>query len=229
MNKAEREKKIRVAIADDHAVVRSGLKLLINSQPDLEAVGEAGTSAEVLSLVAQARPDVLLLDISMPQGSGLNVVSRVRASFPATDVVVLTMHNHPAYLRSALAAGASGFVLKQAADVELLSAIRAASKGGVFVDPILAGGLLGRELLTPVAGKAGQTILSDREQQVLKLLAQGYSNQEIAKRIFLSVKTVETYRLRLSEKLMLRSRSELTRYALATGLLDTLSEDEPVA
>jgi two-component system, NarL family, response regulator NreC len=207
---------IRVVLADDHAILRSGLTLLINAQSDMQVVGESGFGDDIAGVLARTKADVLLLDISMPGNSGLQALKEVHLKHPTTKVIMLTMHDNLAFVRYAMSAGASGFVLKQAADQELIAAIRAVRKGGVFVDPSLAGALLG--MSTPTS--AGE-LLSERELEVLKLVAQGFSNSEIAGRIYVSIKTVETYRTRIRDKLGLRTRTEITRYALATGLLNT--------
>ncbi len=212
---------IRVLIADDHAVLRAGLRMLIGAQPDMEVAGEAADGDEALRKVVETRPDVALMDITMPGSGGIKAIERIRRESPATRVLVLTMHDVPAYLRSALAAGASGYVVKRAADSELLSAIRAVHRGRTVLDPTLAvmvvQGSLGKK---PAAGQPGGStnLLSPREREVLDLVAQGYTNQQMADRLGLSVKTVETYRSRLVEKLGLRSRADLVRYALDSGL-----------
>jgi two-component system, NarL family, response regulator NreC len=206
--------KIDVAIADDHTILRSGVKMLINAQPDMRIVAEFGSIAEILAGIQNIEPDVLLLDIGLTGGSGLLALKQMRIKKPLVKVVILTMHNEVALMRSALSEGASGFVLKQAADTDLLSAIRAVHKGGLFIDPSLAAAFVA-EKVNAVPG----TILSSREKQVIQLVAQGYSNQGIAKHLYIGVKTVETYKARIAEKLGLRSRREIIRYAVLTGLL----------
>lgn len=205
---------IRVGIVDDHPIFRSGVKMLINAQPDMCVVAEAGTIAEAVEAVEKSQAHILLLDIGLRKGSGLTALKHVRACTPLTRAIVLTMYNDVALMRSALAEGASGFVLKQAADADLLTAIRAVHKGGLFIDPSLAAEFMAEKLNAPV-GK----LLSHREKQVIQLVAQGYANQEIARSLCVSVKTVETYKTRIAEKLGLHSRKEITRYALLTGLL----------
>jgi len=213
--------RIRVLIADDHAVLRAGLRMLIGAQPDMEVVGEAGDGAEAARKAAETRPDVALVDITMPALSGIQAIERIREACRETRVLVLTMHDVPAYLRAALAAGASGYVVKRAADAELLSAIRGVHRGRTVLDPTLATmvvqGALGKR---PASGQAGgaASVLSPREREVLDQVAQGYTNQQIADRLGISVKTVETYRSRLVEKLGLRSRADLVRYAFDSGL-----------
>jgi len=208
---------IRVVIVDDHGIFRAGLRMLINSQSDMQVVGEAATISKIASVVTEMKPHVVLLDVGMPGGSGLQVLKQLQSQSERVRAIILTMHNDAALLRFALSAGAAGFVLKQAADQVLISAIRATYNGGVFIDPTLVGGVVPPSSRSQIAGE--KYPLSDRQQQVLCSLAQGYGNQEIARRLHVSVKTVETYRSRISEKLGLRTRAEITRYALSTGLL----------
>lgn len=226
--------KIRVLLADDHAMLRSGLRLLVNQQPDMEVVGEAGTFSDAVRMTEIAKPDVVTLDLTMPDGQGIEWIERVSAAHPATRVLVLTMHDDPAYLRAALQAGASGFVVKKAADSELLGAIRAVHAGRVFVD-LDAHGARASAALTSAktSSEAGSPrdgdLLSDRERTVLERLAQGHTNQSIADQLQVSVKTVESYRARLLRKLGLRSRADLVRYAMQTGLLTPQSPQPPNA
>jgi DNA-binding NarL/FixJ family response regulator len=209
--------RIRVLLADDHAVLRAGLRLLLEAQPDMEVVGEAADCHEALERVRLLKPDVLTLDLTMPGGSSIKVIEQLRQECPQTRVLVLTMHDDPAYLRSVMAAGGAGYMVKTAADVQLLGAIRAVWQGQVVIEVNLP-----KQPQAPGAGPiqpTGLAGLSSREQEVLTLLVQGHTNQEIARRLFLSVKTIETYRARIAEKLRLRSRAELVRYALEVGLL----------
>jgi len=213
--------RIRVLIADDHAVLRAGLKVLIGAQPDMEVVAEAADGEEAVQKSAETRPDVALLDITMPGSGGIKAIERIREDSPSTRVLVLTMHDVPAYLRSALGAGATGYVVKRAADSELLSAIRGVHRGRTVLDPTLAVMVVQGAIGKRVAGGqpvGSASLLSPREREVLDLVAQGYTNQQIADRLGLSIKTVETYRSRLVEKLGLRSRADLVRYALDSGL-----------
>lgn len=212
--------KIRIVIADDHAILRSGLRMLINAQPDMTVVGEAQDGQEAVQVIQQTEPGVAILDVTMPKSGGLDVINEVIRSNPATRVLLLTMHEEPAYLRTALAAGASGYVLKKSVDGDLLSAIRAVHKGKNFVDPELAEVLVRDALPQDAAERAApRNLLSDRELEVLKLVAEGFSSREIAEQIYISTKTVETYRSRLVEKLGLKSRAQIVRYALNLGLL----------
>ncbi|HWR14782.1 MAG TPA: response regulator transcription factor [Terriglobales bacterium] len=217
-----RTPKIRIMIADDHAILRAGLKMLINAQADMEVVSEAPNGEKAVQAALETRPDVALLDLAMPGGGGMKALQEIERKCRKIRVLVLTMHDDAAYLRSMLAAGAAGYLLKQSVDSELLAAIRAVHRGGTFVDPSLTN-ILVQDVLAKRGTKAGCVrpvdILSDREWQVLILVAQGYSSQQIAKRIFVGIKTVETYRARIANKLGLRSRSEVVRYAVRMGLL----------
>jgi two-component system, NarL family, response regulator NreC len=212
--------KIRILIADDHAILRSGLKMLIAAQPDMEVVAEAADGAEALRLAIESRPDVALVDLTMPgPPSSLVIQEIVRRAQPAR-VLVLTMHDDPAYMQSSMMAGATGYVVKRAADAELLTALRAVHRGRTFVDLTRKAGMEN----SPAASHPGRTTpLSPRETQVLQLLAQGHTNQEAADMLGVSVKTVETYRSRLGEKLGLRSRASLFRFAVEAGLLASSS------
>ena len=219
--------RIRILIADDHAVLRTGLRMLIGSQRDLDVVGEASDGDEAVRKAAALRPDVALVDISMPGSGGIKAIERIREAAPATRVVVLTMHDMPAYLRAALAAGASGYVVKRAADSALLAAIRDVHRGRTVLDPALAASVVQSGLRRRGAATSPATPLSQREREVLELVAQGYTNQQIADHLGLSVKTVETYRARLVEKLGLQSRAELVRYALDSGLFGGEASSTP--
>lgn len=214
---------IRVLIADDHAVLRAGLRMLIDAQSDMLVVGEAADGPETVSRALDLEPDVVLLDLSMPGPSGSSTIERLVRLDPSPRILVLTMHDDPVYLQSTLQAGASGYIVKKAADIELLTAIRVVQSGGTFVNltrPGEAGdGHAARQV--PRASPAGGQLkpLSRREVEVLRLLAQGHTNQEAAVRLAVSIKTIETHRKRLSDKLGLRSRAELFRFAVETRLL----------
>jgi DNA-binding NarL/FixJ family response regulator len=220
--------KLKVLVADDHAILRSGLRLLINGQPDMEVVAEAADGRETVRRAAESKPDVVLFDLTMPRTNALETIRHVARARPRARVVVLTMHDHPAYVESAAAAGAAGYVVKRVADTELLSAIRAVGRGRRAVDAELAG-VAQAAAAAPGAGARphARPLLSPRETQVLRYLALGLSNRQIGARLKLSVKTVETFRARLSRKLGLRGRSALVRYALRTGLVsvESLSPD----
>jgi DNA-binding NarL/FixJ family response regulator len=218
-------------IADDHAILRAGLKMLVNAQADMEVVSEAADGEKAIQTARETKPEVALLDLTMPRVGGMKALQEMARDCRETRVLVLTMHDDPAYLRSALAAGASGYLLKRAVDAELIAAIRAVDRGGIFVDPRLAAVLV-QDVLAKKRTKAGPaqpaSILSPRELQVLRLVALGYTSAEIAKRIFVGVKTIETYRSRFAEKLGLRTRSDVVRLAVQMGLLtpETM-ESEP--
>jgi DNA-binding NarL/FixJ family response regulator len=217
-----RGRKITVLIVDDHAILRAGLALLVNAQADMEVVSEAADGETAVQAAREARPDVALLDLTMPRVGGLEALQKIVRHCRDTKVLVLTMHDDPAYLRSALAAGASGYLLKRAVDSELLAAIRAVDRGGTFVDPRLADVLV-RDVLAKRGTRSGPErkvrILSDRELQVLRLVALGYTSAQIAEHIRVGVKTVETYRSRVAQKLELRTRSDVIRFALQMGFL----------
>ena len=217
------DERIRIMLVDDHPVVRTGLKTLLGYQDDFQVVGEAENGVEAVSQALEHNPDVVLMDITMEGMSGLEAIRRIKEHLPEIKVLVLTVHDSEDYLRQALAAGATGYVLKQAADAELAVAIRAVYRGDLFLYPSLTRLVLpdlGHD--TPSRGqvqKTGWEQLSHREKQVLRLVALGYTSQDIAAQLFLSAKTIETYRARVMRKLDLRSRSALVRYALERGLL----------
>lgn len=218
--------KIRVLVADDHAVLRTGLRLLINTQSDMETVGEAGTFAETIEAVKQTRPDVVTLDLSMPGGTGIKLIETLLRESPKSRVLVLTMHDDPAYFRLAMAAGAAGYVMKKSADTELLAAIRSVAGGHSYARIELSRSMESRGPTdTKTVAAANQLdSLSEREREVFELVVQGHTNQAIADRLFLSVKTVESYRARLMSKLGLQNRAELTQFALQLGLLSPGSD-----
>lgn len=221
--------KMKVLLVDDHAVLRSGLRMLINSQSDAEVVGEASDAREGLQKARELQPDIAVVDLTMPGVGGMKLIEQIRHEVPVTRVIVLTMHDDPAYVRAALAAGANAYVAKTAVDDELLSAIRATFRGRTFVN-VNMHDASASSLLTPSkegASTAGD-LLSPREREVLKQLALGHTNQEIADMLFLSVKTIETYRSRLSEKLGFRTRAEMVRYALDMGIIGVDQSSEPV-
>lgn len=211
----------RLLLADDHAVLRSGLRLLLTSQNEYEVVGEASSGTETLTLAEELQPDLILLDLSMPALGGLDALPALRKLAPAAKILILTMHDDPQYLRQALKQGASGYVLKKAADSELLSAIKAVLRGEMYVHPSMTRVLL--EDMLPASrspeGENAWETLSEREQEVLKMVALGHTSGEIAEQLNLSAKTVETYRARGMEKLGLRTRAALVKFALQEGLI----------
>ena len=209
---------IRVVIVDDHAVVRSGLKLLLDAEEDIEVVGEAGNLQEAVFRTRALKPDVVLMDVVMPGASGIEATPEVLKEHPAARVLVLSMQDDPTYVREAFAAGASGYVLKEAADEEVVGAIRDVAGGGRYVHPTLGARLVAADAEERARAEADP--LTEREREVLRLLALGHTNQEIAKSLFLSVRTVETHRAHIMQKLRLSTRAELVYYAMEQGLLE---------
>ncbi len=217
-------KRIRVLVADDHVVLRSGLRMLLNAQPDMEVIGEVGDGHEAVRKTVELTPDVLLLDITMPGLGGIDAIRQIKPKGLQVAILVLTMHESEGYLREALKAGALGYIPKKAAETELISAIRAVHRGEVFLYSSLTRPLVQEVIYGSTAGQKaeadGYKQLSQREREVLRLIAQGYTNKQVADKFFLSIKTVESYKARVMEKLDLHSRVELVRYALEQGLLD---------
>jgi DNA-binding NarL/FixJ family response regulator len=218
---SEKPRVLRVLLADDHVTVRHGLRLLIDSQPDMNVVSEASDGNAAVQRTLELKPDVIVMDISMPGMNGLVATRKLKASKCATAVVTLTRHGDDAYLQELLRAGVSGYVLKQSAPSELLQAIRAAAAGGQYLDSSLTSrvtaGFLGRD--GKRAAKSG-TAISEREAEVLRLIASGYSNKEIAARLALSVKTVEAHKANAMRKLDLTGRIDIVKYAVLQGWLD---------
>ncbi len=209
---------VKVLIVDDHAVVRAGLKLLIDAEEDLEAAGEAGSARDAIFEARSLKPDVVLLDVVMPDQSGLEIVAQLLHENPEAKILVLSMQDEPSYVRQAFESGASGYVLKEAADAEVVAAIREVAGGGRYVHPELGARLITAE--SEERRRAEEDPLSEREREVLRLLALGHTNQEIAKQLYISVRTAETHRAHIMQKLRLSSRAELVRYALDQGLLE---------
>jgi two-component system response regulator NreC len=206
---------ITIVLADDHTVVRSALRLLLDAEPGFEVVAEAGDADTAVRYARGHKPTVLILDLNMPGRASLDAVPDIRAASPATEVVVLTMQNEPAFARRALQAGVRGYVLKEAADAELVQAVRSAAAGDTYLQPAL-----GARLAAGEAGGDGDE-LSDRERDVLRLIALGHTNAEVAEQLFISIRTVESHRAHIQQKLSLSSRAELVRYALEHGLVET--------
>lgn len=214
---------ITVVIADDHAVVRSGLAMLINSQSDMEVVGVAADGREAVELAIKLRPQVVLMDLRMPPGeNGLLATARLQELAPQIHVLILTMHDDEEYLFQSLKAGASGYILKNAPDFDLIKAIRTVNQGEPYLYPSATKSLIEDFLCRRNKGdeKESLNLLTEREQQTLRLVAMGYANKEIGEKLCLSVKTVEAYKAKIMEKLQLRTRPELVRYAMKKGLLD---------
>jgi two-component system response regulator NreC len=208
---------IRVLIVDDHAVVRSGLRLVLDAEDGIEVVGEAGDSRYAVFETRSKKPDVILMDVVMPGKSGIETIPDVLKDAPSAKVLVLSMQDDPHYVREAFAAGASGYILKEAADTDVVAAVREVAAGGRYVHPALGARMVAAE--AEERKRAESDPLSDRERDVLRLLALGHTNQEIAGMLYISVRTAETHRAHIMQKLRLTTRAELVRYALAQGLL----------
>jgi two-component system response regulator NreC len=204
-----------IVLADDHTVMRSALRMLLDAEDDFEVVAEAGTAEDAVRYVRGHKPTVLILDLNMPGGSSLEAIPEIREASPATEIVVLTMQNEPAFARRALQAGVRGYVLKEAADAELVQAVRSAAAGDTYLQPAL-----GARLAAGADGRQADE-LSDRERDVLRLIALGHTNAEVAEQLYISIRTVESHRAHIQQKLRLSTRAELVRYALEHGLVET--------
>jgi DNA-binding NarL/FixJ family response regulator len=215
--------KLRIFLAEDHSVMREGLKMLVNAQPDMEVIGEAGDGLTAWQLAKELKPDVVVMDISMPQASGHEATQKLRQTSPDIKILALTVHEERGYLRALLEAGVSGYLLKRVAAEELILAIRKVAEGGVYLDPSLASKVVGSFVHQESPPHVLQgSELSDREAEVTRLIAQGFSYKEIANQLHISVKTVETYKARAMEKLNLSSRADIVRYAIRQGWLHEL-------
>ncbi|SDE33084.1 response regulator transcription factor [Sporomusa acidovorans] len=218
------KQKLKVLLADDHKLLRSGLKLLLQRNPGMQVVGEAADGEQTIQLFEQLQPDILLLDLSMPNMDGIECLKEIKSRYPEAKVIVLTMHEDENYIKRAMQAGASAYVPKSAADTDLFTAIEAVQAGGIYLSQqdsnVLLNVLLNREQ-EAIDKKAPYVLLSPREREVLRLVAHGYSLAEVAERLALSIKTVDTYKVRLMEKLKATKRSQLVSYALKYGLLST--------
>ena len=212
---------IRVMVVDDHAVVRAGLRRVLDAEPDIETVAEAADAERAVFEAIASTPEVVLLDVMMPGKTGIEGLPALLQAVPAAKVLVLSMQDDPRYVREAFEAGASGYVLKEAADSEVVGAVRAVAGGERYLHPALGAKLFAAE--ASERRRAERDPLSEREREVLRLLALGHTNQEIAKLLYISVRTAETHRAHIMQKLRLGSRAELVRYALAEGLLDPAS------
>ena len=213
---------IRILVVDDHAIVRSGLRRVLDAEPDIETVSEAENAERAVFEAMEHKPDIVLMDVVMPGKSGIEGLPALLQAVPGVQVLILSMQDDPRYVREAFEAGASGYVLKEAADTEVITAVRAVAAGERYVHPALGARLLAAEVAERKRAEADP--LSEREREVLRLLALGHTNQEIAKLLYISVRTAETHRAHIMQKLRLSSRAELVRYALAEGLLE---EPEP--
>lgn len=211
--------KLRVLLADDHAIVREGLKALINGHPDMEVVGEAPDGRTVCAKANELHPDVIVMDVSMPDVNGVQATRDVRRQRSDVRVLALTVHEERSYLRELMEAGASGYVLKRSAPENLVHALRVVARGDVYLDPSVTAPVLGRLAKAHPQGDSADRDLSERETEVLQLIAQGHSNKDIAGRLDISIKTVETYKARSMEKLGLTGRADIVRFALQKGWL----------
>lgn len=214
--------KIKVFLADDHTVLRAGLRMLLDAEADIKVVGEAADGEEAVRRIGDSEPDVVLMDITMPGMDGLEATRQIGKKYPDVRVLVLTMHEDLSYLRQFLRAGAKGYVAKKAVDTELTAAIRSVFRGEVYIHPSLAQPLVAELLGEAPSREAvtdGEVHLTERELEVLALIANGYTNQQAAERLFISVKTIESHRAHIMTKLGIRNRAELVRYAIGKGLL----------
>jgi two-component system response regulator NreC len=211
---------IKVLIADDHAIVRTGLRAVIKAEPVLELVGEATGGYETIALVEENQPDILVLDLSMPDLDGIKVTKKIKSQYTNIHILILTIHEDEALLRAALKAGASGYILKRAAEAELISAIHKILEGELYVDPSMVRVLLSDDVPSPASQPKPTEELTPRETEVLKLIAQGYTNRQIGEELHISVRTAESHRSNLSGKLGLQSRVELVRFAREHGLIE---------
>ncbi|HEX8335979.1 MAG TPA: response regulator transcription factor [Pyrinomonadaceae bacterium] len=211
--------KIRVLLAEDHLTVRHGVRMLLDAQPDIECVGEAGDGRTALRLAAELAPDVVLMDVTMPEMNGLKATELMRETCPGVRVVALTRHTERGYMQELLRAGAAGYVLKQSDPSVLLQAVRAVAAGGDYLDPAIAGKAISG-FFSRREGSVGEVYLSDRETEVLRLIALGYSNKEVAARLDLSVKTVEAHKANAMRKLDMTGRIDIVRYAMLQGWLE---------
>jgi DNA-binding NarL/FixJ family response regulator len=212
----------KVLIADDHAIVREGVRMILAKEPDIEVVGEAEDGRQALDLVEQRRPNVVVMDLSMPGMGGIEATKKVKEQHPGVNVLALTMHEDESYVFQLLRAGASGYVLKRAAAQDLVQAVRAAAKGEAFLYPSVARKVVEDYLKRVEAGEERERYdgLTEREREILTLIAQGLSNQHIAEKLYISIKTVQTHRAHVLEKLGLHDRTELVRYAIRKGLIE---------
>jgi len=212
--------KIRVLLAEDHTIVRKGIRSLLDGEADIDVIGEAGNGRDALEKVEQLRPDVVVMDITMPTLNGLEATRRIKKLFPEIKVLILTVHANEEYIFQVLRAGASGYLVKQAAPAELISGIKAVWRGDSFLSPAISGKVIEEYIRQAEAKRVGKSYdnLTDREREVLQLIAEGKSTREIAELLCVSVKTIETHRAHLRDKLNIHSTAELTKYAIRTGM-----------
>ncbi len=213
---------IHILLADDHTILRAGLRMMLNAQPDFEVVGEAQDGRQAIQEAQRLQPDVILMDITMPDMNGIEATRQIKKLLPETKVLILTMHEHDEYVFQALRAGASGYMLKEAADTDLISALRVIQNGQFYLSPTAQSVMVGDYLQRVRTGeeKDSYSSLTEREREILKLVAEGYTNNKIAERLIISPKTVDTHRTHVMDKLNLHSRAELVKYAMRRGLLE---------
>jgi two-component system, NarL family, response regulator NreC len=214
--------KIHILLADDHTILRAGLKMMLNAQPDMEVVGEAPDGRQAIAETQRLQPDIILMDITMPEMNGIEATRHIKKLVPESKILILTMHEHDEYVFQALRAGASGYMLKEAADTELISALHVIQSGQFYLSPVAQSVLVGDYLQRVRIGeeKDSYSSLTEREREILKLVAEGYTNTQIAERLVISPKTVDTHRTHIMDKLNLHSRAELVKYAMRRGLLE---------
>ncbi len=214
--------KISVLLADDHAIVRQGVKMILTAEPDIEVVGEAEDGLQAIEMARELKPNVAVLDVSMPRLNGIEAMRQIRAALPQTQVLALTMHADDTYVFQCLKAGASGYVLKRAAATDLVQAIRAARRGEAFLYPAVATAVVADYLKRLESGEGREAYdgLTEREREILTLVAEGVTNQDIAQKLYISIKTVQTHRAHIMEKLGLHDRTQLVRYAIRKGLIE---------
>ncbi|GCE06604.1 MULTISPECIES: response regulator [Dictyobacter] len=214
--------KIRILLADDHTILRAGLKMMLNAQPDMEVVGEAQDGRQAIQEAQRLQPDVILMDITMPDINGIEATKQIRRLLPDIRILVLTMHEHDEYVFQALRAGAAGYMLKEAADTELITAIHVIKSGQFYLSPTAQSVVVGDYLQRVRTGEERDSYssLTEREREILKLVAEGHTNNQIAERLIISPKTVDTHRTHIMDKLNLHSRAELVKYAMRRGLLE---------
>jgi two-component system response regulator NreC len=219
---AKQRMKIRILLADDHTILRAGLKMMLNAQPDMEVIGEAQDGRQALHETQRLQPDVVLMDITMPDMNGIEATKQIKRAHPEVKILILTMHEHDEYIFQALRAGASGYMLKEAADTELITALHVVQSGQFYLSPAAQSVMVGDYLQRVRTGeeKDSYSSLTEREREILKLVAEGYTNNQIAERLVISPKTVDTHRTHIMDKLNLHSRAELVKYAMRRGLLE---------
>lgn len=213
---------IHILLADDHTILRAGLKMMLNAQPDMEVVGEAQDGRQALHEAQRLHPDIILMDITMPDMNGIEATKQVKKYLPEVKVLILTMHENEEYVFQALRAGASGYMLKEAADTDLINALHVIQSGNFYLSPTAQSVMVGDYLQRVRAGeeKDSYSSLTEREREILKLVAEGFTNNQIAERLVISPKTVDTHRTHIMDKLNLHSRAELVKYAMRRGLLE---------